>query len=984
MEVAKEGNAKRLTLNERQELLRDLSQLDPDDSLQKIADELKAEINCEAVCILLWNEAERKLVTAYASGLPKNLKWPEKYGPEEGITGKYIFSQGRLVNGLIDLGAKSFVDTETGLPISDDTIKWEYMEAFQESSEFADFKSLLAAPCFYQNQKQGVVKLLNKIDSGTGRLAEEGFSDDDVKTLKVFLKTIQYILRNRLLSQIERLTQVTNDVLDKAMGKESMSDLYELILRETISFFGFDYGAISRVDYKTGRIKTESGKSAHPHLVNPEDWMTESDYSLADGDILVDLTRKKRSEVISGPEVEKNWDARLNRDIYNKYNHKELVRIYVPFIIREAGSAGPQEGGGEAKAVEEKVVGVIEAGYHISRRGHISEEKRALFELFVSYCAGAFQRLTLVEQKMAFDRILDKLNSQENLLSSAEEIYATLREVVEEYLKVETVSIWEKSTASEPFKLRRVAVSKSLEGQYDAEGARELPHDCLTAEAVKAARVVEIALDTVPAEQFAYPQIARRNNLGTMVIIPISIGRETYAVVDVFFGPERRLTAEEKEFLEHLAGRAAVAMIAVQNAKLVNSFNNISMTLLHDDIEDTLKSITESALEVLHANPVILFRYEHDQRKFTPELITSGYFFEPAVKDIPEEVKETDWPNIILGLAERAIYVESQEQYLEFQRRLKRVWRGDRFDQEFWFRERIQSSAGLRLEYKNEPVGVMFVNYRTPQRFNEPTRRLIEAFAAQAASAIAGAKLVQQDRLFWERQRVDSFSLSVSEVVASLAHNSGNLMNVLAMRFASLDEFVGKAGVRHVDKDKVQFFVGQLREPLEELAADFSRLEQYRNSIDDFKEEPCQVEELVDGSINLLKAKFERKKIDIKRSYQPLPEILCDPHQVQHMLLNLLLNALDAMGKRGTLSVGAEAKDGYVRIRITDSGKGIAAEHHSEIFKPFFTTKKHGSGLGLPISRYIAQRHGGRIDFATKTGKESTFYIYLPVAKQGE
>ncbi|HJP93602.1 MAG TPA: GAF domain-containing sensor histidine kinase [Pyrinomonadaceae bacterium] len=785
-------------------------------------------------------------------------------------------------------------------------------------------------------------------------------------------------LLNARLSQVERLTYLVNDVLDK----ESLTELYDLILEQTIGYFGFDYGAISRIDYKANQVKTVTGKSAKPKLVDPNQWKAESVYNLTDTDILVDVAKTRRSEVICGPIVEKNWDPRLNKKIYDKYNHKELVRIYVPFIVRKTFNPRTPLRTTQEKT-DESVLGIIEAGYHVLTCFEISDERRALFELFIKYCAGAVQKLILIEERVALDRILDRLNAQENLLSSAEEIYGTLREVVEEYLKIDAVSVWEKSTASDPFKLKRVAASKVLQTGYDKENIQELPHDSYTADAIKSGKATEVSLDQIKSPKFAYRQIALENNFESMVIIPISIGPEVYAVVDAFFGPGRRLSQQEEEFLERLAARAALAMIAVQNAKLVNSFSNISAALLDEGLETILQSITDSALEVLHANPVILFRYENDHKKFIPGLISSGDFLEPAVRDIPTEVKENDWPNILLNLSDSAIYLESECEYVNFQKQVGRHWLGDRFDRDFWHREQIKSLALLRLEHGNEPVGVLFVNYRTPQRFNAPTKRLIQAFAAQAASAIINAKLLEQDREFWERQRRDSFSLSVSEVFASLAHNSGNLMHAIGMRFAELQDFVTTHSNKTLEKEKIQALIEHLKKPLEELSADFSGLEEYRK-FDDFNEEQCQVEDLIESSIRLLQTKFNRKKINIKKHFQHTPEIFCDKHQVQHMLLNLFLNALDAMGRKGTLSLGTEVKDGYVRIRVSDTGTGISSENYSEIFKPFFTTKKHGSGLGLPISRYIAARHGGSLEFSSKIGRETTFSIFLPIERQGE
>jgi signal transduction histidine kinase len=789
------------------------------------------------------------------------------------------------------------------------------------------------------------------------------------------------------LVQIERWTKIIQDVVDQ----ETVTALYELILEHTTGYFGFDYGSISRVDSKSKRVKTEICKSVKPHLVDPNRWKDESDYGWDDKDILVDVARNKKSEVISGPAVQLKWDPRLNQHIYDANNHKELVRLYVPFTHRSATSALRDERG--SNPIEEKVLGVIEAGYHIKTCEHVSVEQRALFELFINYCAGAFQRVILLEERMAFNKIVERVNAEENLLSSAEENYDILRKVVEEYLNIKTVTLWEKDTAknanNQPFRLRRVAASKFMEEQYDLEDIWELPRNCLTADAMnKIGQVTEVKLDEVTIKRLAHPQIALRNKFSSIVTIPIHIGQETYAVADVFFGPNRHLTVDEKEFLERFASTATIAMVAVQNAKLADSFSKIADTLLDEDVEVILQRITDSALEVLHANPVIIFRYEQEPGEFAKDMISSGSFLYPGFMDGIVELTTDDWPNIILNLDRSAEYLDSEQAYMKFQESVRRVGRHDREESDFWHREKIESAALLRLQHKDEPLGIMFINYRTPQKFNEPTKRLIEAFAAQAAAAIANAKLLEQKQAFWELQRRDSLSLSVSEIVTSLAHNSGNLVYSLSVYFAALDDLLKKGDGKYVDKEKATSHADNMREPLTELVADFRRLQEYRK-FSEFKEEDCQVEDLIENTLRVIQSRIERNRIVVKKSYllsaPQTPVIRCDKNQIQHLLLNLLINALDAMGRKGTLSVGAEVfgNENFIRIRISDTGTGIPAELHSKIFQPYFTTKpKSGTGLGLPVSRYIAEEHGGSIEFTSRSGKETSFFVLLPIERE--
>ena len=101
--------------------------------------------------------------------------------------------------------------------------------------------------------------------------------------------------------------------------------------------------------------------------------------------------------------------------------------------------------------------------------------------------------------------------------------------------------------------------------------------------------------------------------------------------------------------------------------------------------------------------------------------------------------------------------------------------------------------------------------------------------------------------------------------------------------------------------------------------------------------------------------------------------------------MNLLLNALEAMGMNGTLTVSTEIADGengarLVKIQIQDTGAGIAPENLAKLFEPFFTTKKNGTGLGLAISHRIVLEHHGTIEVQSEMNKGSTFSISLPAS----
>jgi len=109
-----------------------------------------------------------------------------------------------------------------------------------------------------------------------------------------------------------------------------------------------------------------------------------------------------------------------------------------------------------------------------------------------------------------------------------------------------------------------------------------------------------------------------------------------------------------------------------------------------------------------------------------------------------------------------------------------------------------------------------------------------------------------------------------------------------------------------------------------------------------------------------------------------------DPELIVQVLVNLMLNAIDAMEPGGVLTVGAARHGPDVRIGVRDTGAGIPADIRSQIFRPFYTTKHHGTGLGLPISRQIVERHHGTLRVEDTPGGGATFIVTLPLAPSEE
>jgi signal transduction histidine kinase len=124
-------------------------------------------------------------------------------------------------------------------------------------------------------------------------------------------------------------------------------------------------------------------------------------------------------------------------------------------------------------------------------------------------------------------------------------------------------------------------------------------------------------------------------------------------------------------------------------------------------------------------------------------------------------------------------------------------------------------------------------------------------------------------------------------------------------------------------------------------------------------------------------------RIELERAAD-LPEVEHDSDQIHQVILNLLLNAVQAIDGPGRVGVVIGSEDGCARIRVSDTGRGIPEAQIAQIFRPFFTTKGNGTGLGLSLVRRIVDEHQGHISVTSEVGKGSTFEVLLPFSATAE
>jgi len=138
----------------------------------------------------------------------------------------------------------------------------------------------------------------------------------------------------------------------------------------------------------------------------------------------------------------------------------------------------------------------------------------------------------------------------------------------------------------------------------------------------------------------------------------------------------------------------------------------------------------------------------------------------------------------------------------------------------------------------------------------------------------------------------------------------------------------------------------------------------------------------VEHAVMLGRQQALAKSVEIELHKDPsLPDVEHDSDQIHQLLLNLLLNALQAIDVEGKVSVTVKQQGTTAIVEVADNGRGIAADHLPNIFRPFYTTKGDGTGLGLSLARRIIENHHGRIDVTSAVGNGTTFTVVLPLQR---
>jgi signal transduction histidine kinase len=280
-------------------------------------------------------------------------------------------------------------------------------------------------------------------------------------------------------------------------------------------------------------------------------------------------------------------------------------------------------------------------------------------------------------------------------------------------------------------------------------------------------------------------------------------------------------------------------------------------------------------------------------------------------------------------------------------------------------------------------IGVLYVdNAGSAEPFSDDALRAAEALARHAALAIENAQLFEREQHTIEELQKAQKQLLQSEKLATIGQMAAGIAHELN---TPLTYIMG-----NLELLELQDLSAAQREMLSSIARGSERIRLLAQRLLAFsrpaREEmaPLSVNDVVERTLELCQYQIANGRVSLAKALAPdLPRVLGTSNQLEMALINLVVNAVHAMGEKGgTLSLATRRRGDDVELSVADEGPGIPDKVRSSLFEPFVTTKPEGKGTGLGLSTVlmVVERHNGRVDFDTDEGRGTTFRITLPPA----
>jgi len=281
------------------------------------------------------------------------------------------------------------------------------------------------------------------------------------------------------------------------------------------------------------------------------------------------------------------------------------------------------------------------------------------------------------------------------------------------------------------------------------------------------------------------------------------------------------------------------------------------------------------------------------------------------------------------------------------------------------------------LIFGEKTIGVLAVYTQQRHRFSNDEVRILGTLGDLSAVAIEKGRLLARVVDMEEKIRASERLSALGLLAAEIAHEIRNPLTVVQMLFHALVESIALDDNSMRDAKLIAEKMRQMNRILDQVLS-FARSSEP-------SKEPIHAQQLFDDVFLLTRHKLQQQGIEIRSSAaDDLPLFRVDREQVEQVLLNLILNAAQAMPEGGSLRLSAAVEElegePHMALSVRDNGEGMSAEQIDNLFAPFLTTKDTGTGIGLAIVKKIMENHGSKVQVESKLGQGTKFKLLFPIA----
>jgi signal transduction histidine kinase len=299
-----------------------------------------------------------------------------------------------------------------------------------------------------------------------------------------------------------------------------------------------------------------------------------------------------------------------------------------------------------------------------------------------------------------------------------------------------------------------------------------------------------------------------------------------------------------------------------------------------------------------------------------------------------------------------------------------------KFPKEAWD-EGIRMMLDVPLSFGRDIIGILRFYFSELKDLSEEELGFVVPIAQQGAFAIEKARLMEEQKSQYDQLALQTEKLSaLGRMAAGIAHEINNPLGGILLFSSNM--------LKKVPEE------GPLKDGLDIIVQETKRCKKIIQGLLEFSRESephmelANVNEVLEKALYVLDNEFRLHYIEVEKHLAlETPDTLMDKSQITQVIVNILLNAVQAIGEQGSIIVRSYTSPNQkeILIEISDTGTGIPPENVPKIFDPFFSTKPAGTGLGLAVSYGIIQRHNGQIHAFSRPGKGTRFVIEIPIDK---